>query len=452
MTTDASLRETLAAWFKDSGTNDTMPERGKAFGLVIVPHEDGLNKRERALRSLEPLGRRRLAELARDIGRAGGGFDLEDKGLWVLEEGQQPISEISRRAVARCFGDDLSGERDVVDMLRPLFSLSGPLDMLFMSTRTLADEIRQHMTFNPGDWRVEYLFEQIGAYDCPIDRFGRLLEAALHPLARRGPDQVVLVGELNAALVRDGYVMQVSDEQSGFPIYRLTSLSKGVAGAPKNLIFASIGPKPEIGFRDAINNDIVILHNEDSCLVYDQRIPRDGLRWTDLAAWWNRAEPTKNSAMAAKALGERLHRSLASDGERNLFNTYFKAYRMSMGDDLPALIPQVYLHYDPAVVKQLRHRDGLFRQRMDFLLLLPNAQRIVLEVDGSQHFSADGQPSLDLYGQTAAADRELRLVGYEVYRFGAKELVGPGADIVITTFFDGLWRRHGLGSQTAGHD
>lgn len=444
MTTDASLRGTLAAWLKDSGTNDTMPERGIAFGLVILPHEEGESKRDRALRSLEPLGLRRLAELARDIGRARGDFDLEDKGLRVLEEGLQPISEITRRSVARCFGDDLSGERDVVDLLRPLFSLSGPLDMLFLSTRTLADEIRQHMTFNPGDWSVEHLFEQIGAYDCPIDRFGRLLAAALHPLVRRGPEQTAVVDELNAALVRDGYAMQVGDEESGFPLYQLTSLSKGVAGAAKNLIFASIGPKPEIGFRDAINNDIVILHNEDSCLVYDQRIPRDGLRWADLTAWWNRTDPQKDAAAAAKALGERLHRSLASDGERSLFNTYFKAYRASLGDDLPALIPQVYLHYDPAVVKQLRHRDGLFRQRMDFLILLPNAQRVVLEVDGSQHFSIDGKASLDLYGQMVSADRELRLVGYEVYRFGAKELVGDGADRVITTFFDGLWRRHGL--------
>lgn len=34
-----------------------------------------------------------------------------------------------------------------------------------------------------------------------------------------------------------------------------------------HLIFASRGPKPEIGFADAINNDIVILSGEESCLV-----------------------------------------------------------------------------------------------------------------------------------------------------------------------------------------
>lgn len=49
-----------------------------------------------------------------------------------------------------------------------------------------------------------------------------------------------------------------------------------------------------------------------------------------------------------------------------LFATYFKAYRNVLGETLPALLPQVYLHYDPAVMKTLRHRLPLPRQRMDF--------------------------------------------------------------------------------------
>jgi very-short-patch-repair endonuclease len=106
------------------------------------------------------------------------------------------------------------------------------------------------------------------------------------------------------------------------------------------------------------------------------------------------------------------------------------------------LIPQVYLHYDPAVVKLLRHRAGLPRQRMDFLLLLPNNQRVVIEVDGSQHFSRDGKPSLAAYSDMAGADRDLRLAGYEIYRFGSNELVGEGVGALIERFFDRLWALH----------
>jgi hypothetical protein len=50
---------------------------------------------------------------------------------------------------------------------------------------------------------------------------------------------------------------------SGYPIFRLNPIAGGVAGSPKALIFtlilASNGPKPAIGFRDAINNDIIII-------------------------------------------------------------------------------------------------------------------------------------------------------------------------------------------------
>ncbi|MDW5318235.1 hypothetical protein [Rhizobium sp. PL01] len=204
------------------------------------------------------------------------------------------------------------------------------------------------------------------------------------------------------------------------------------------MIFASRGPKPEIGFADAINNDIVILSGEESCLIYDRSIGSNGLLWSELVSWWSDVTPGADAAN----LGARLQESLASDAERKLFATYFKAYRSVLGEVLPALLPQVYLHYDPAVVKTLRHRLPLPRQRMDFLLLLPGRQRIVLEVDGKHHFSENDHPSLKVYADMVSADRELRLAGYEVYRFGANELVGDRAEQRVTDFFEKLFRLH----------
>ena len=64
-------------------------------------------------------------------------------------------------------------------------------------------------------------------------------------------------------------------------------------------------------------------------------------------AWWAAREVTTSTKDAARTLGARLQASLASDGEHNLFNSYFKLYRERLGDRLPALVPQVYLHYDP---------------------------------------------------------------------------------------------------------
>ena len=55
---------------------------------------------------------------------------------------------------------------------------------------------------------------------------------------------------------------------------------------------------------------------------------------------------------------------------------------MSLNDfetELPALIPQVYLHYDPETARRLADKRVLFRQRMDFLHAVPRPKRIVLD-------------------------------------------------------------------------
>jgi AbiJ N-terminal domain 3 len=438
-----SLAERIANVLKDQTTHAQMASVGIDIGLVIPDGTEGASKRDRARQALTGKTELELAETARRLGVKLGDCGLEEEGLAILEADTPAITEITRRDAARCFGDNLTGERDVVEVVRELF----PIDKISaeaFSFRTVAEDMVQHMIRNPGDWSVENLFEQIGALSCSRDRFSRLLEAALHPLERRGDNQQNLVRELNAVFRRDGYELRAEREESGYPLYRLVSLARGPTGAPKNLIFASNGPKPEIGFSDAINNDIVILTNAESCLVYDRPIRRDGLLWSELVDWWRELCRGEPGADHARELGRRLRISLASDGERALFDNYFRLYRPTLGEALPALIPQVYLHYDPAVVKFLRHRTGLRRQRMDFLLLLPNNRRGVLEVDGTQHFSRDDKPSLAAYAEIAAADRDLRLSGYDVYRFGANELTAAGAGALIEGFFDRLWTIHGV--------
>jgi very-short-patch-repair endonuclease len=128
-----------------------------------------------------------------------------------------------------------------------------------------------------------------------------------------------------------------------------------------------------------------------------------------------------------------------NNGERKFFASFFRNFHPALGNALPALIPQVYLHYDPAVVSRLRDRESFPRQRMDFLLLLPHRACVVIEVDGIHHFSCDNKPSLKVYGATMEAYRDLRLLGYEVYRFAATELVGPNAQSSVSSFFQRLF-------------
>jgi hypothetical protein len=221
----------------------------------------------------------------------------------------------------------------------------------------------------------------------------------------------------------------------------LASGTGGVRGEVKNLIFAPLGgPKPKIVLADALNNDLELTENSGGCLVYDRPLAESGLTWQQLTAWWAGNDGLTGEEERSQALGlyTRLAASLDNGAEKFFFARYCARYR-TQGFGSPALIPQVYLHYDPYT----RHRGGtLARQRMDFLLLLPVRRRVVLEIDGIHHY-ADRQTRIadpTLYAQMAAADRRLRLAGYEVYRFGGQELAdkrvgGPMLDEFFASLF-----------------
>ena len=85
---------------------------------------------------------------------------------------------------------------------------------------------------------------------------------------------------------------------------------------------------------------------------------------------------------------------------------------------------------------------------MDFLLLFSHHQRVVIEVDGVLHYTnGEGKPSPKRYSEMVAADRDLRLAGYEVYRFGGSELHDP---TVCDAFFRRLFQKQGLWSGRRG--
>lgn len=219
----------------------------------------------------------------------------------------------------------------------------------------------------------------------------------------------------------------------------------GVATPTKNLIFAANGPKPELVLVDSVNNDIEIVRNAEHCLVYDRPTGPTGLRMTHLVTWWREhggQGETVSDRDVARNLYYRLRDSLAGNPvELAVFNAYQKRYRADL--DTPALVPQVYLHYDPYDAAQHARRSEpqpLARQRMDFLILFSDRQRVVLEVDGRQHYADDdGRASTSRYAEMVAEDRRLRLSGYEVYRFGGHEFQDPRrAEEMLDTFFEDL--------------
>jgi very-short-patch-repair endonuclease len=264
-----------------------------------------------------------------------------------------------------------------------------------------------------------------------------------------------LEGKTRPELVQ--IALQVLDEcdegqEAATKLADLLAGGTGVAGEMKNLIFAADGPKPEFVFRDALNNDLEAIKNAEYCLIYDRPLGSDGLTWRQLGAWWTDHAGLGHlpEKQVWNNLHERLERSLGGNpGERQISDAYKRRYRR-LGPNIPALIPQVYLHYDP--YHQARYGTSappLTRQRMDFLLLLPGRTRVVIEWDGAQHYADDdvlagrrryANPSR--YAEMMAEDRALRLRGYEVYRFGHHELDEPGIEQRLDRFFNDLDRRY----------
>ena len=181
--------------------------------------------------------------------------------------------------------------------------------------------------------------------------------------------------------------------------------------------------------------------SRSSCLVYDWPLPDEGLTWDALVDWWaTETLHETNLHLGAQHLYKRCRspsipgpsaRCCGSMPAATAGST--AARRGAAAAGLPALRP--YLRPDPQ-----RRRDAVVRQRMDFLLLLPGRRRVVLEVDGRQHYATDdGAASTSRYAQMVREDRRLRLAGYEVYRFGGAEFTGDDrGQTMLEDFFTRL--------------
>ncbi|WP_225864201.1 AbiJ-related protein [Ideonella benzenivorans] len=366
--------------------------------------------------------------------------------LWS-DNASPPIPKRYRRELARRLnGEVLYGDaRKFDELLERLWILDADnwMHLLGGQPTGLRAEIQQHVHRNPEDWSAETLFDRLGAYDASDRRFALFLEGLASADVR--PDEAAqrhFVDCVNDSLRSCGVELRETDSEGGYPVFSVVSLHASVKRRLKNLIFAS-PDKPDLRFRDALDNDVEIVTNADKVLVYDRPIGNDGLRWNDLQHWWSDTVGIADPMQAKRSLYTRLKASLPrnSPPQSLLFDAFFEGFRSAV-PNLPALLPEVWLHWDPRTVKE-RGPDALLRFRMDFLLLLPQGIRVVIEVDGKHHY-ADfaGTADVQRYGQMVKADRELKLAGYEVFRFGASELQAPTAKADVKAFFEEMFKRY----------
>ncbi|WP_329235388.1 hypothetical protein [Streptomyces canus] len=278
----------------------------------------------------------------------------------------------------------------------------------------------------------------------PDPRFGHFLEGLASPTTL--PDEQAqrrFVDLANKHLQPVGAQLCLEGEQDGYPLFQLVQFGQGTGRRPRNLIFATLGT-PDIRFTSALDNDIEIAERSDQVLVYDRPVGKNGLLWRELLAWWQETREISDPERATWSLFDRMDSSLPpkSDGQKNLFWLYHNIYREDLSA-VPALLPEIWVHWDPRTVRE-RGALALQNLRMDFLMLLPGTRRVVLEVDGMQHYTRkEGTlPDSAKYAATMAGDRDLKFRGYEIFRFGHDELRDRGqARPVVTEFFRTLLDR-----------
>ncbi len=309
---------------------------------------------------------------------------------------------------------------------------------------TLYDQIELHFIQND-DWDVLTVFDKLGAFKCSDARFVHFIEALASSRVR--PDeyaQRVFMVTVNQALAPCGVHFVSHLGGDGYLIGSLAYIGNKTNNSPKNLIFAS-SIKPDLRFSNALDNDVEIVTNADKVLIYDKPIGPAGLLWKDLQSWFEEKYSLEGDK-AKKALYSRLGASLpcSSPVQKLAFTSFYNAFPSVDVPNLPALLPEVWFHWDPQSVSQ-RGKDALLRSRMDFLLLLPGGIRIVIEIDGKHHYATeDGRASPERYSDMVAADRLLRLAGYEVYRFGGHELCLPDAEGILIKFYQSLFNKYSL--------
>lgn len=344
--------------------------------------------------------------------------------LWRLQEDEPALTELTRRKI-----------------IAELTQLPDPWGTL--GARAVLDSI-----FSPpegeSDLDTQAFVATLDLLNVSGRRFRMLLERLVEPRVREEAEQKSYVAALNPHLRRCGWEFRIAGDEAGYTVYRIVLVSRGVEGQPKNIIFAS-REKPDLRFTDALNNDIEIMSDPGEVLIYNRPIPSSGLRWRDLQLWWASREGIDPEARTTKeSLYRRLYSSLpeSSSPQQLLFRTFYGNYKDTF-DNLPCLLPEVWLHYDPRTIAQ-RGRDALLRQRMDFLMLFSHDVRIVIEVDGKQHYCNEkGRGAPEKYATMVAADRDLRLSGYDIFRFGGSELRDDNDKPKVVDFFDGLFGRYG---------
>lgn len=443
------LIEILVEYFYTYKSYD-LCEAMKSYGLIP---DETLNpnnsKRIFAKAGIKKLSDENIEKLALRITKEAEDVALNKKMEKWLKDQFFEISFVTRRKLADFFDTctDLEGRMRLDELLEKVFDIDKAYEddsqLEFWQTVTVREFIKQHVIDN-NDISYKDMLLDILEFKYVSDQIvKKFLEIIVDPEIREKDQQDRYVNSINEIIKPDNYELVATKKVSGELIYRIHKICLRNSNT-RNLIFAPLNKKPDIVIEDAIDNDLKIAGDTGDCLFYTFGPNSNGLSWSELVEWWK--TKTKSTARKADIKNElfvRLRDSLDSEAERIFFKEYYMSYKDYK--DFPALIPQVYLHYDP-FSKNVRGNSIIYmHQRMDFLMLLPDGIRIIFEIDGKQHYSKDEKAAPELYAEMVTDTRNLMIKGYEVYRFGGYEFIeAQKPKNMINNFFNQLFAKYSV--------
>lgn len=359
------------------------------------------------------------------------------------------FSFVTRRKLVDFFDTctDLEGRMRLDELLEMAFDIDREYKdnfrLEFWQTVTVREFIKKHV-IDDNDISYKDMLLDILEFKYVSDQtIKKFLEIIVDPEIRGKDQQERYVNSINEIIRHDNYELVAAKKVSGELIYKIHKICLRNSNT-KNLIFAPLNKKPDIVIDDAIDNDLKIVSDTGDSLFYTFEPNSNGLLWSKLVEWWKiKTKSTEKNADIKNKLFIRLRDSLDSEAERIFFKEYYMLHKNCK--DFPALIPQVYLHYDP-FAKNARGNSIIYtHQRMDFLMLLPDGIRIVFEIDGKQHYSKNEKAAPELYAEMVTDTRNLMIKGYEVYRFGGYEFMEEqNPKNMINNFFNRLFAKYSV--------
>lgn len=325
-------------------------------------------------------------------------------------------------------------------------------------TVTVLNDIARHMD-SFADWDFNYLFDTVlDLLNVTDEKFIYFCEQYVNPIFRRSrfndDEEWIDISQecidvINQGLSDIGLSLQPIGQIAGRTKYKVLPANRGAQEPIKNIIFAA-KYKPDIVLDDALSNDIKVV-NANGALIYDRGIPANGISWETLANWYELLDLDNTEQQMAHLFYD----CLGSKPEQLFYKAYI-SYLKKHGKQIPALLPQVYMYYDPKT-KEQREWQIFEHQKMDFMMIISPSQRVVFEIDGYQHYAEDEvapgtqykhYASPARYAEMVKAHREMSLAGYDVYRFGGRELWvndhTSEEEIIknISEFFDRLFEKY----------